>query len=98
MRVLQTSVSTQFDGNWHQVAATNDGTTRKIYFDGVVRGSDTPTANSHAVPSNTAFKLGVTNGAEYYTGILDSVGIYSVARSPRRSWPPCGERGSTGRQ
>ena len=76
---LTSSSSTQFDGSWHQVAATYDGTTRKIYFDGVVKGSDSPTANSHAVPSNTAFNLGVTNGAEYYIGILDSVGIYSVA-------------------
>ena len=76
--LVSTGVSTQFDGSWHQVAATYDGTTRKIYFDGVVKGSDSPT-NSHAVPSNTAFNLGVTNGAEYYSGILDSVGIYSVA-------------------
>ena len=82
--MTSSSVANQFDGNWHQVAATYDGTTRKIYFDGTLTGSDTPTANSHAVPANTAFAIGETNViqyAEYFVGQMDSIGIYSVALS-----------------
>ena len=38
------------DGKWHHVAATYDGTYRRIYVDGVLKGSDTP--SGHNVPSN----------------------------------------------
>ena len=58
-----------------------DGTTRKIYFDGTLTGSDTPGAGVHAVPANTVFAVGMTNPffPEVFVGQLDSLGIYSVA-------------------
>ena len=31
------------DGNWHHVAGTYDGTTARVYFDGVEEDSDTVT-------------------------------------------------------
>lgn len=80
--LISVSATNQFDGNWHQVAVTYDGTTRRIYFDKVQSGSDTPAAGSHNVPAGTVFTLGGTdigNNNEYFVGIMDHVVIYSTA-------------------
>ena len=72
-------------GKWHHVAATFDGTTRRIYVDGVLKGSDTP--SGHNVPNannlrigstnvNTATNTGGTN--EYFPGGIDEVRVYNV--------------------
>jgi hypothetical protein len=66
-------------GRWHHVAATYDGTTRRIYLDGALVGSDTPAANSHAVPSTASLRLGLTSTSEYFPGALDEVRVYSAA-------------------
>ncbi|HEX2750159.1 MAG TPA: LamG-like jellyroll fold domain-containing protein, partial [Verrucomicrobiales bacterium] len=73
------NLSTNFlDGNWHHVATTYDGTTRKIYLDGVQVQSDTPGANG-ATAAN--FRIGLTYNAEYFSGTLDEVYIYNNALS-----------------
>lgn len=72
-----TSLATDFlDGNWHHVATTYDGTTRKIYLDGVEVATDVPGVNS-ATAAN--FRIGCTNGSEFFAGTLDDVGIYDHA-------------------
>ncbi|QKG54353.1 LamG-like jellyroll fold domain-containing protein [Hymenobacter sp. BRD67] len=63
-------------GKWHHVAATFDGTTRRIYLDGVLKASDTPTG--HNVPNNNNLRIGSTNFGEYFPGGIDEVRIYSV--------------------
>ncbi|MCP9882534.1 VCBS domain-containing protein, partial [Cyanobium sp. Alchichica 3B3-8F6] len=68
------------DGVWHHVAATFDGTTRKIYLDGVLKASDTPTG--HNVPETaTNVRIGSTNNGEYFDGGIDNVGIWNIALS-----------------
>jgi hypothetical protein len=67
------------DGQWHHVAATFDGTTRKIYVDGVLMGQDTP--SGHSVSSASNLTIGSTNNGEYFDGGIDSVRVWSVART-----------------
>ena len=45
---LDVSVGNLADGKWHHVAATFDGKTRRVYVDGVLKGSDVPPA--HKLP------------------------------------------------
>jgi hypothetical protein len=67
------------DGNWHHVAATFDGTTRKIYCDGVLKGSDHPAGHNVSYASNLT--IGLTDPAlnEYLNGSMDEVKIWSRA-------------------
>jgi hypothetical protein len=80
------------DGQWHHVAATFDGTTRSVYVDGVLKGSDTP--KRHRVPPKaTNVRIGSTNNSEYFNGSIDDVAIWNRALSAseitnRLSTPP----------
>lgn len=75
---LNVSVGNLADGNWHHVAATFDGTTRSVYVDGILKGSDTPTG--HNVPTTaTNIRIGSTNNGEYFDGCIDDVGIWNRA-------------------
>ena len=47
-------VSTVRDGNWHHVAVTHDGSSTKIYIDGVLEKTETRTYNT----TGTGFSLG----------------------------------------
>ena len=67
-------------GVWHHVAYTFDGTTHRIYMDGVA-GTSTTTAPETATPSQVF--LGSYNGtAEFLQGALDDVRVYNRALSP----------------
>ena len=61
---------------WHNVVASFDGVTRKIYIDGQLKGSDTPSGHD-AVISN--FRIGSTNNGEYFHGHIDDISVWSVA-------------------
>ena len=61
------------NGAWHHVVAQFDGTTRSIYKDGVLFGSDTP-GSGHAVTTLNNFKIGGYNG-ENLTGCLSNLRI-----------------------
>ncbi len=65
-------------GAWHHVAATFDGTTRKLYVDGVLLGSDNP-GSSHAVPDASNLAIGRTNNTEYFPGSIDEVRVWNRA-------------------
>jgi len=68
-------------GVWHHVAATFDGTTRKLYLDGNLISSDNP--GGHSVPNAANFAIGLTAPFlnEYFNGKLDEVRIWNVART-----------------
>ncbi len=69
------------DGNWHYIAATTDGTTSKIYIDGVLKASHT--ANDYLTnPGNQALYIGKSSGGGYYvSGQIDEIRISSSART-----------------
>ena len=65
------------DGNWHHIAATFDGTTRKIYMDGMLLGSDNPTGKNTAA-GTTGF-LGGSGYQDAFKGTLDEVRVFNRA-------------------
>lgn len=73
-RDIAVQIPTLFDGNWHHVIATYDGTTRSLYFDGNVVGSDTPIAPNIGSGGNA--RIGSTNNAEWFNGSIDDVRVY----------------------
>jgi len=65
------------DGSYHFIAATFDGTTRKLYADGSLRASDTP-----GVKATTNSTLFVTAGAQPGTALLDDLAVFNHALTP----------------
>jgi prepilin-type N-terminal cleavage/methylation domain-containing protein len=66
------------DGNWHLALTEYDGSTRKIFVDGVMVSSDN-TSNNNAIANDVA--IGRTDGVEYFAGSIDDVRIYNRALS-----------------
>ncbi len=62
-------------GEWFQVAASFDGTTRRIWVNGVSRASDTP-GSVHNVTSTT-IQLSKTYSSEYQVGDIAVGSIYN---------------------
>ena len=78
---LTVSVPNVLDGNWHHVAATYNGTTRSIYFDGVLRGSDNPAGHNVPAANNMVIAETAPMFNEYFDGSLDEMRIWNVART-----------------
>jgi hypothetical protein len=79
------AVTSAFNGTWHHVAGTYDGTTLRIYVDGELQ--PTYGAESHVgVIANTATSVSIgrdndSGGRRYYNGLIDDVRIYDRALS-----------------
>ncbi|MFB6102876.1 MAG: LamG-like jellyroll fold domain-containing protein [Haloplanus sp.] len=72
------SPSSVDDGNWHQVVATYDGSTARLYLD----GSEVDSASAAATSTNSGLWIGSKNGsADFFEGAIDDVRIYSRALS-----------------
>jgi hypothetical protein len=67
--------TTLSNGNWYNAVATFNGTTRGIWVNGSLIGSDTPTG--HNVPNANNLTIGLTNTTEYYNGIISEVQIFN---------------------
>jgi hypothetical protein len=67
-------------GAWYLVAATFDGTMRKIYVDGQVVASDRPTG--HNVPNAGNLRIGSTNFGQYCNGLIDEPQVFNRALAP----------------
>jgi hypothetical protein len=68
-------------GQWYHVAATWDGTTVRIYVDGVL-DNDPPDSRGGTIDTDTrAFYIGGRSGADLLDGILDDVRLYNRALS-----------------
>ena len=78
---LYVTIPNVLDGKWHHIAATFNGTTRSLYMDGVLLGSDTP--SGHNIPSGTPMYIAETNPTsnEYFDGAIDEVRIWNVGKT-----------------
>ncbi|MDZ7617665.1 MAG: LamG domain-containing protein, partial [Patescibacteria group bacterium] len=76
---------TIYDGQWHHVAATYDSATqtKRLYFDGVEIGGGMTLASDLNVGAAN-FRIGSTNNAEYFNGLLDEVGVWQAALTASR--------------
>jgi hypothetical protein len=61
---------------WFSISATYDGTTRKIFVNSILVGSDTPTAPN---VSSTTIQLAKTWNTEYLNGLISIAKIYNRA-------------------
>ncbi|QKG53346.1 LamG-like jellyroll fold domain-containing protein [Hymenobacter sp. BRD67] len=71
------------DGHWHHVAATYDGTSLKLYVDGVLDVSSNPGAFSTTGTSwNLGKRIPPLTSNELFTGHIDEMRVYSTALTP----------------
>ena len=64
---------------WYNATCTFDGTTRKIYVNGTLLGSDTPAAG-HNVPSATNLTVGYAGeGSDPFSGAIQVLSVYNTA-------------------
>ncbi len=64
-------------GAWYHLVGTWDGTTIKLYVNGVIVDSE---SHSGAItPTSNALQFGTYGGGNYWDGPIDDVRIYSVA-------------------
>ncbi|HVK08689.1 MAG TPA: LamG-like jellyroll fold domain-containing protein [Gemmataceae bacterium] len=74
-----------WDGNWHHVVGTFDGSVLRLYVDGVEVGTGTPSFRKIAynLPTSNDLFLGGYNGnltaSHAYAGLLDEVSIFGRA-------------------
>ena len=61
------------DGNWRFTVATYDGTTARLYVDGVL---DNSTAMGNGLSGGTTLYIGRSNAGGFFNGLLDEVRIY----------------------
>ncbi|MCA9490718.1 MAG: hypothetical protein KC621_12395 [Myxococcales bacterium] len=65
------------DGLWHHLAATWDGSTRRLYVDGTFRGAKGASPNLET----TDVQIGSAFDGEFFDGALDEVKVYDFALS-----------------
>ncbi|WP_168674478.1 LamG-like jellyroll fold domain-containing protein, partial [Hymenobacter artigasi] len=68
---------------WHHVAATYDGTTLRLYLDGVLDRQGILSAfNTTGSDFRIGGRIPPLTASEYFTGSIDEVRVYAVALSP----------------
>lgn len=71
------------DGRWHHVAGTYDGTTAKIFVDGVLKNSGVK-AWTFVNAGNLAIGRAGDGSSEYFKGFIDEVKIYNYPRTQKQ--------------
>jgi len=70
------------DNKWHHVAATYDGSARRIFYDfRPVAYRRSANERKLIVSTKKNFCIGKTYGKEYYKGWMSKIAIYPIARS-----------------
>ncbi|UCD53182.1 MAG: discoidin domain-containing protein [Phycisphaerales bacterium] len=67
-------------GEWHHIGLTYDGTTARLYADGVEVATEAK--NWNLVPDRAHIGRQVSDQIEFWMGLVDEVRIYSEALSP----------------
>jgi hypothetical protein len=75
-----------WDGNWHNVIGTFDGSTVRLYVDGKQVGSGTPDSNAipYNLPNGNDLEIGNYNGCSGlgFSGKVDEVKVFDRALQP----------------
>lgn len=74
-----TSTTALTSGVWSHIAATYDGTTVKIYINGDL--SQSATWTNGVTDSGTDLLIGSRSGTTFYSGQLDEVRVWTIART-----------------
>ncbi len=69
------------DGQWHHIAATYDGSTKRVFHNGVLLGSDSQSGSVGFSSGALAIGSTVGGGGEFFQGLIDEVRIWQGARS-----------------
>ena len=73
------------DGNWHHIAGTYDGTTQRLYSDGVLIGETAKTGtmrySSGAYTQIGEFSNNLATHLHHFDGKIDEVRLWSVGRT-----------------
>lgn len=77
LNVSFTGTQSMIVGNWYYVASTYDGTNRKLYLNGELKASDTPSAPN--VTDSSTLKIGNFYNSEYFTGKISKVKVSNIA-------------------
>jgi hypothetical protein len=77
LNVTFTGTQSMIVGNWYYVTATYDGTDRKIYLNGELKSSDTPTAPN--VTNSSTLKIGHFYDDEYFDGRISKIKVSDKA-------------------
>lgn len=77
---LNTVANTLSLNTWAHIAGTYDGTTLKIFKDGVQVGTSTVSAGA-VVAGNVALTIGARRTDRFFTGKIDEVRIWTVTRT-----------------
>lgn len=74
------STANPFDGNFHHIAGTWDGSNVRLYIDGVLQGTTAFTAPvNNTRPVNIGYSWGGGSPQRYFNGVVDEVAIYQRA-------------------
>ncbi len=70
-----------WDGQWHHVAGTYDGSAVRLFVDGAQVGNGTPTnlRIGYGLPTTNDFFIGAYNGIAPFPGAVDEVKFYNRA-------------------
>ncbi|MFA5138092.1 MAG: LamG-like jellyroll fold domain-containing protein [Elusimicrobiota bacterium] len=66
------------DNTWHHVAVVVSGASAELFLDGISRGSNPITATTTSAQDT---RIGQFSGAYFFSGVIDEVKLYNVARS-----------------
>ena len=84
-RNLQTNNFTEKGKTWYHVAGTYDGTTQKIYVNGVLINSASYSGTMLALSGKTvAIGVRANKHEGFWTGLIDELKIYNYARSQKQ--------------
>jgi len=75
------SVSSSFNGEWHHVAGTYDGSELKTYVDGALRATTAHAGSIEVQTHNLTIGTNSEEEGRFYDGAIDEVKIYNRALS-----------------
>ena len=71
--------SGDYEGGWHFMVMTYDGTTKRFYRDGAQIGSNTSNSGDISYSASGGLYIGSSGSSEYFDGKIDEIAIWNDA-------------------